>query len=466
MKYDVVVAGGGTAGLFAAYRLASSGLSVAVVELKSAEKIGEKVCGDAVGEHHFIKVGLEPPRLGVDAVSLFKGVRVYSPNEKAYVTAWGKGYAIDRKAFGQRLLRLAVNAGAELLDSHRILEPIVDGKWVKGIVAEKMGAGRFELYSKVVVEATGAAAAVRTKLPSEWWVSEKVPLEDFNIAYRVIAEVEEPQDTGLALIYLNPDVAPGGYWWWFPKGEHVVNVGLGVKPGPSAPNPRDQFRKYILPLIEKAGGRILNEGAGLCPTRRTISCMVWNGLVAVGDAAATANPIHGGGIGPSLLSSYYASEVVVEALDRGEASMENLWRYHKAYHETYGIKQAGLDALRIYLQSLSSDDLNFILEKGIVSDEELSEMGYKGELLPSIISKALKAVKLLTKPSILFDIKAAKGYLDKARKLFEEFPEKPEGFSEWENRNKALFREIKERFWSHDVGGFQGSKPSPKLYIR
>jgi len=445
LNYDVLVAGGGTAGLFAAYRLAKAGLSVAMVERKTQENIGEKVCGDAVGEHHFKEVGLEPPRIGVDAVHEFRGVRVYSPSKRAHVTAYGKGYALDRKAFGQRLLRLALDAGAELLDSHVILKPIVEESWVKGLVV-RGGGGTKELRSKVVVEATGSAAAVRTKLPKEWWVSEDIPKEDYNIAYRVIAEVEERQDPYYALIYLDVEVAPGGYWWWFPKGEYTVNVGLGVRPDLGV-NPKKQVEKVLYPILEKAGAKIIHEGGGLVPTRRPLPCMVWNGLVAVGDAACTANPIHGGGIGPSLDSSYHATNTIIKALEEGEPTIEALWPYHRAYIETYGDKQAGLDALRIFLQGLTNDDLDFAIEKGIVTDKELSEMGYQGELLKSIVDKAVRGLKLITRPTLLRQIVAARDYVNKAKKLYAEFPEMPDKFEEWRTKQEKLFAEIKARFW-------------------
>lgn len=445
-KYDAVIAGAGSAGLFAAFRLAKSGFKVAVVEMKPESKIGEKVCGDAVGEHHFERLGVEPPKLGEDAVSLFKGVRVYSPSKKAYVTAWGKGYALNRKAFGQKLLKWALDAGAELYDSHKVIEPIIEENWVKGLVALREDGTRVEILGKVTIDATGASPVLRTRLPKEWWVSEETPIEDYNIAYRVIAEVEEEQETDLAIIYLDPKVAPGGYWWWFPKGKHVVNVGLGVQPKPGAPNPKDNFNKYIRLVLEKARAKIINEGGGLCPTRRTIACMAWNGFVIIGDAACTANPIHGGGIGPSMLSADAAAKVITEALEKGEPTVENLWKIHKLYHEAYGAKQASLDVLRIYMQKLTTEDLDFVIEKKIVSDEELAEMGYRGELVSAVVSKTTKAIKLLTRPSLLKELVQVKSFMDRARSLYLNFPESPKDFEKWYSEQKKLFSEVKEKY--------------------
>jgi len=51
-KFDVVVVGAGTGGCLAAKTTAEAGLKVCLIERKKREEIGEKICGDAMGEHH------------------------------------------------------------------------------------------------------------------------------------------------------------------------------------------------------------------------------------------------------------------------------------------------------------------------------------------------------------------------------------------------------------------------------
>ncbi len=58
-KFDVLVVGAGTAGCLAAKTVAEAGLKVCLVERKRREEVGEKVCGDALGEHHLKTLGLE-----------------------------------------------------------------------------------------------------------------------------------------------------------------------------------------------------------------------------------------------------------------------------------------------------------------------------------------------------------------------------------------------------------------------
>ena len=57
---DVAVIGAGPAGLYAAYRLASAGLGVTVLDAQ--ERIGENaVCSGVIGEEAFVRFGLPVP---------------------------------------------------------------------------------------------------------------------------------------------------------------------------------------------------------------------------------------------------------------------------------------------------------------------------------------------------------------------------------------------------------------------
>ena len=442
-RYDVVVVGAGVAGLLASYKLSEKGFRVALIELKPEEKIGEKVCGDAIGEHHFREIGLEPPRLGNDAEGVFKGVRVFSPKEDKHIVAAGKGYALHRYRFGRRLLKLSLDAGTELFAGHRFLKPIIEGSWVRGVAVLDPQGAKQEFWARVVIDATGAPAAVRRRLPRGWWVSEEVPPEDFNAAYREVWELSEELDTDYADIYLNAEVAPGGYWWFFPKKRNVANVGLGVQLRRGAPNPMEMFRRFIRRRFEKRIARVIHAGGGLVPTRRTIPCMVWNGFAVIGDAAATANPVHGGGIGSGMLSAHLAARAIARALEEGEATIERLWSYPVEYMKRYGAKQASLDVLRMFLQKLGNEDLQFIFDTGAVGGEELLDIGYRGELRMSILTKLSIGLRMLRRPSFLARVAKLKDYMDRARNLYLSYPKTPQEYERWRAEEKRFFEEYR-----------------------
>ncbi|MEM0062388.1 MAG: NAD(P)/FAD-dependent oxidoreductase [Ignisphaera sp.] len=444
MKFDVVVVGGGVGGLYASYALAKKSLKVALIEMKDEKNVGDKVCGDAIGEHHFIELGLEPPVPGFDKDHEYDGVVLFSPDEQHKILVEGRGYSINRKNFGLKLYRMAINNGVEAYLEHFFVKPVVSGSKVAGVVAKDRNGFEKEFEAKVVIDATGVASAVRRSLPRDWWVSVEIPKEDYNVTYREVVVGDIDLDDKYAYIYLNVDVAPGGYWWLFPKGRGVYNIGLGVQWRDGAPNPKIQYVKHIMSRLGNRVSEVIHSGGGLVPTRRPIPCMVWNGFVVIGDAAATANPVHGGGIGSAMLSAKAAAEAIIEALEKGDATMENLWSYHIKFHKVYGAKQASLDILRMFLQRMSNSDLNFVFRSNLVNGSEVYDMGSKGDLSISIINRVKSFLTLASRPSFLAKLYRLKQFMDRAKELYLNYPSSPSGYINWLAEEQRLFDEYRK----------------------
>mgnify|MGYP000103034070 CR=1 FL=1 len=438
-RFDVIVVGAGTAGSYAAYLLAKSGLKVALIERKPKEKIGEKVCGDAIGKHHFDNLKLSYPS-GDELDGVFKGVKVYSPDEKFSIIVEGEGFAVNRYSFGQRLLKMALNSGAELYDKTHVIEPIVRNGFVKGVAAINLDSSSREVFEgEIVIDASGVASVVRTKLPEDWWISERIAPEDTNACYREIVETKDELDSTYAIIYLSKKIAPGGYWWFFPKSKHIANVGLGVQPIENAPNPINQYKIFIKVRRELKGSRKIHAGGGVVPTRRPLDCPVANGLLAIGDSAYTCNPIHGGGIGPSMVSAKCAAETILNALENyNEPTINALWPYPIKYIERYGAKQAPLDIFRMFLQRLSDDDLNFAFRRKVITGEEVNWVGSSGELKLSVERKLSKALRLISRPTLLYRLKTVRDYMEKIKALYSNYPEDPSNFIKWRAKVNAL----------------------------
>ncbi len=321
-KYDAIVVGAGTAGCLAAKTIAEKGLKVCIVEKKPREEIGEKICGDALGEHHLKFLGLEKPT-GGELEAKIDGIKIYSPDENTVFTIADKdfiGYLLNRRLFGQWLLEKATDQGALLKDNMNFRSPILDKGAVVGITAKNMKTGKVaELRSKVVVDASGYFGMVRKQLPPEMGIDRDIANQDVEACYREIRQLkQETENTRFCEIYLNQKASPGGYIWIFPKGGARVNVGLGICMRGNYPNPKQQLYEtaFKKPIFD--GSLVLTAGSWFDPVRRPLDNMVSNGVVLVGDAASLVNPIHGGGIGPSMLSGYFAGQQIIEALSKGE----------------------------------------------------------------------------------------------------------------------------------------------------
>lgn len=448
-KFDVIVVGAGTAGCVAAKTVAETGLKVCLVERKSQMDIGEKVCGDALGEHHLREVGLRKPQSG-ELEKRIEGVKVYSPDLETVFTVEHEdfsGYLLNRRLFGQWLLRMAMDAGAILFDSTQCLEPLFEKNSVTGILAKNVKTGeKIQLKGNVVIDASGFLAVVRRKLPKEMGIENKISNEDVEACYREIRQLkQETEGTEYCEIYLNQKITPGGYTWIFYKGGAKVNAGLGVCMRGKFPNPKDQFYKHILtkPLFE--GSLLLNGGAWYDPTRRPLDNMVGNGVLIIGDAACLVNPIHGGGIGPSMLSGHLAGKTIVEALEKGNVSQESLWPYNIKYMESYGTKQAGLDVFRLLLLTCSDEDLNYGMKYKLLTEEDVLKAGLGEEFHLNITETAKRVFKGLRRIRFLNKLRVTVNLMNKVKAHYKNYPKTPEDFKTWQMGTEALFKEARSK---------------------
>lgn len=454
-RYDVVVIGAGVAGLNTSWVLAKKGYSVALVESKPREKIGDRACGDAIGLHHFKELGWMPPAKVLNGK--YKGVKIVSPSEKYEIYVYGEGISVDSHKFGQWMLKRALDSGIELLDKHSLINIVVKDDVVESVLLKEFGKpGLREVKAKAFIDASGARPALRLKLPSNWPIAEKPYITDYNLAYREVLRLEKPigePDKHFAIIYLNTDIAPGGYWWLFPKKDgELVNIGLGVIWGREGYNPRHNYFRY---LKDRVKGRIVHRGGGIVPTRRPMPTLVWRNVGVVGDAAYTVNPVHGGGRGSSMLAADIVAKYIANALEKGEVNEYTLWGANIEYMKAYGSKQAGLDILRMFMQKLGNEDYEFIMEKKLVSGEAVYDIGTKGGLREEIVRSLRAMIALISKPSLLNKLRIVKNYMEHARKLYlDQYPRDPDMLKQW-------MKDVEEFF--NKYRAIIGFDPGPKV---
>jgi geranylgeranyl reductase family protein len=448
-KFDVVIVGAGTAGCLAAKTVAEKGLKACLIERKKREEIGEKVCGDALGEHHLKALGLEKPQ-GNELEKRIEGIRIYSPDLNTVFTVKHEdfiGNLLNRRLFGQWLLRKAVDEGADLLDSMQCLKPLVEKGFVTGVLTKNLKTGeQKELKGRVTVDASGFMGVVRKNLPKEIGIENEVANEDVEACYREIRQLkQEAESNDYCEIYLNQKAHPGGYAWIFPKGGARVNTGLGVCMRGKFPNPKKQFYKHVLtkPLFE--GSLLLTGGAWYDPTRRPLDSMVGNGVMVTGDAACLVNPIHGGGIGPSMLGGHLVGRTIIEAVEKGDVSRNALWSYNCRYNEAYGAKQARHDVFKMLLLSSQDEDLNYGMRYHLLTEEDVLKAALGDEFHLNITETSRRVFRGLKRIGFLNKLRLTVKYMNQVRAHYKEYPESSRNFEKWRRRTEALFKEAASR---------------------
>ena len=443
----MIVVGAGTAGCLAAKTTAEAGLKVCMLDAKGREEIGEKICGDALGEHHLKTLGLEKPQSG-ELEKRIEGIRIYSPDCSTIFTIAHEdfvGYLLNRRLFGQWLLNKALDEGAVLLDSTQCLNPIVEKGFVRGVSAKNLKTGKnVKFESRVVLDASGFMGVVRRKLPAEMGIERDVANEDVEACYREIRQLrQETEESKYCEIYLNQKTSPGGYTWVFSKSGARINAGMGICMRGKFPNPKARFYRDVLtrPMFE--GSLLLSGGAWYDPTRRPLDNMVGNGVAVLGDAACLVNPIHGGGIGPSMLSGFLAGKTVIEALENGDASLEALWPYNCKYMKMYGGKQAGLDIFRLLLIMSSDEDLNYGMNYKLLTEEDVLKAGLGEDFHLNITETAKRVFRGLKRVRFLNRLRLTVNMMKQVKTHYINYPSIFEDFEEWRRETERLFRQAK-----------------------
>lgn len=225
-----------------------------------------------------------------------------------------------------------------------------------------------------------------------------------------------------------------------------MNVGLGVAMTEKFPNPKNQLYNHILsqPMFE--GSSIVDGGAWYVPTRRPLDSMVGNGIIVVGDAACQVNPIHGGGMGPSMIGGMLAGETASEALERGDVSRGGLWGYNVGYVRGYGAKQAGLEIFRILLQNMDDEELNYGMRFKLLSEEDVLEASLGEDVHFSISEKVRRVFRGVRKLGVLRKLRVAAAAMNEVKAWYRGYPEVAGGFEGWRAGAEEIFRKAVAKF--------------------
>lgn len=449
-SFDVIVVGAGTGGTTAARFAAQKGLDVCLIDRKESKQIGNKICGDAVGSEIFDILNINPPK-DEELSCYIKGAKLYSPNMKKCLTLVDPkqaGYIVNRLEFGQRLLNEALDAGVkQFLDNTMALDLLYKDNFVKGLKVRLKNGEKLDLNAKIVIDASGFYTPLRKQAKNPL-IEKEISKEDAILCYREIvrfpAEDQEVMDPEFISIILDREKAPGGYIWYFPKNRSSLNIGLGVFMEYKG-KVREFYQNNVYNnFIKTSNIEILSSGGGVAPVRRPLWSCADNGFMLIGDAACHVNPLHGGGIDPSMRAGYHAANTADEAIEQKNFSLQKLWNFNYEIMTSFGAEFAALDLLRRVLQRLSNNSLNFGLERDLLSGEEILEISSTGSLNLSLLSMATKAIKGIENPKLMLDLNYLRIRMNEIIKHYKNFPKNIQQFEVWKNKTIEIYEKVEK----------------------
>ena len=219
---DVVVVGGGPAGLAAAIASARGGARTTLVERFGY--LGGAATASLMACINGFRNQVEP-----DATQVVRGIAEEivlelkaidglgrSPYpQKAFPTEPGKleySYAIDTEAFKYITLKLCVDAGVDVLFHTYFCDAIVDNGQLGGVIVENKS-GRQALLAKVVIDASGDGD-VAARAGAAFWqtVGDEAPRLNDTLMYRIGFGESRPEgvwacDFGRTAVVWGPGVS-------------------------------------------------------------------------------------------------------------------------------------------------------------------------------------------------------------------------------------------------------------------
>lgn len=341
--FDVLVVGGGPAGLSAAAASAKGGLRVAVIEKDSG--IADKIrTSGATWLSEVKKLGL--PR------NLYNPIRrygIYSPSREYLLeTRKAEACVLNVRKLYQYLAQKAAALGAEIFLQTKVNQASL--KKDKGAVriSAHSPRGRLLFCGKLVIDASGHSSVVGRSLGlvGRW--------ERIGVGVEYEAYVEKTDIDTWALM-VGPTYSPAGYAWIFPVGENRLRIGVGIGRPESDMSPL----KQLTHLMEKKPGPLKKLGRicpievhhGIVPTQGPRDITVGDRVLLVGDSAGHINPLFFEGIRFAIKFGKLAGETARHAINRADALKTQLEEYEKNWkREVWNDFQVGLSVQSKWLR--------------------------------------------------------------------------------------------------------------------
>jgi geranylgeranyl reductase family protein len=303
-RWDAIVVGAGPAGSTAAYRLAATGASVALLDRASFPR--DKPCGGGVT----LRAARQLPfaiRPVVEQVVTTAELRLGFRRTAVRGRGGPLAFMTQRRRLDHFLAEKAAAAGADFRDAVKVtaVETDADGATVT--------AGGERLHGRTVIGADGVNGVTARSLELGGNRTVGVALEG-NLSY---SKIDAERYRGRFLLELG--TIPGGYGWLFPKGDHV-NIGVG---GWETEGPR--LRRHLEELCTVYGVTMddLEQVRGYrLPCRAHDSALARGRGLIVGDAAGLIDPLTGDGMFEAFLSARFATEAVERLLAGDESTLD------------------------------------------------------------------------------------------------------------------------------------------------